>query len=106
MRNLSPVAVFFSTRLVRDPSTFLGMNMQRSSMCDLMQAATFALPSGHPVIEALNRALSSGLAGDIVHAKDALAALQNHDPKSAEHLAFAYRTLNKANSRRHGRAAA
>jgi hypothetical protein len=80
--------------------------MQRSSMRDLLQAAEFALPSGHPVIEALNRALASGLAGDMVHARDAVAALQNHDPKSAEQLAFAYRTLNKASSLRHAPAAA
>jgi hypothetical protein len=82
------------------------MNMQRSSMRDLLQAATFALPSGHPVIEALTRALSSGLAGDMMQAKDAVAALQNHDPKSAQQLAFAYRTLNKASSLRHAHAAA
>jgi len=75
-------------------------------MHDLLQAAAFALPSGHPVIEALNRALSSGLACDMVHARDAVAALQNHDPKSAEQLAFAYRTLTKASSLRHARAAA
>jgi hypothetical protein len=80
--------------------------MRPSSMRDLLQAAAFALPSGHPVIEALNRALSSGLAGDVVRAKDAVAALQSHDPKSAQQLAFAYSALRKARACRHSRAAA
>jgi hypothetical protein len=60
--------------------------MQRSSIYDLLQAATLALPYGHPLVDALNRALSSGLPGDVVRAKDAVAALQNHDPKSSEQL--------------------
>lgn len=87
------------------PSTAPGLLMQRLSMCDLLQAATFALPGGHPLIEALNRALASGLAGDIVHANDAVAALVNHHPKSARQLAFAYHTLNKSRRVRPARAA-
>src|SRR5262245_23798122 len=77
------------------PSTSAGPSMQRSSIRSLLQAATFALPNGHPVINALDRAFSTGLAGDVVRAKDAVAALLNHDPKSAEQLAFAYRTLTR-----------
>src|SRR5215813_3359459 len=65
------------------------ISMHRSSIYNLLHAATFALPDGHPVIDALNRACSSGLAGDMVRAKDAIAALLNHDPKTAEQLAFA-----------------
>ena len=78
--------------------------MHRSSMYNLLHAATFALPDGHPVIDALNRACSSGLAADMVRAKDAVAALLNHDPKSAEQLAFAYRTMVKGDKINRARA--
>jgi hypothetical protein len=77
--------------------------MQRSCIYDLLQAATFSLPFGHPVVDALNRALSSDLLGDMVRAKDAVAALQNHDPESAAQLAFAYRTLAKGRRQREAR---
>src|SRR5215470_4895731 len=71
------------------PPTSPSISMHRSSIHNLLHAATFALPDGHPVVDALNRACSSGLAGDMVRAKDAIAALLNHDPKAAEQLAFA-----------------
>src|SRR5262249_9667431 len=61
------------------PSTSPGTSMHRSSMYKLLQAATFALPNEHPVVDVLNRASSSGLAEDMIRAKDAVTALLNHD---------------------------
>ena len=93
--NMLPASGLFLQRQCRIPQHPPSISMHRSSIYNLLHAATFALPDGHPVIDALNRACSSGLAGDMVRAKDAIAALLNHDPKTAEQLAFAYRTIMK-----------